>query len=286
MPALEKTLIDTNVATRLNRGTHYGIKRLKNYLNLCKNETVYALKFDINKYFYTIDHDILFNMIKTKIKDKDALKIIKNILDSTDKDYINERINKVKEKIIKKINLSNLSKKEKETKILEISRLPLYEKGKGLPIGNMSSQIMAVFYLNKIDHYIKEKLHIKYYLRYMDDGILISNDKRYLKKCLKLLEKELEKYKLKLNDKTQIININKEEIDFLGFHFYIKNKIILKVRRDCKKRFKGKIKKISKSTISIAKAITIINSYKGHFKWGNCYNLYRNNLKILYKKII
>ena len=279
LPPLDKTLIDTNVATRINKGTHYGIKKLKKYLNSYKNKQVYALKFDINKYFYMIDHNILFNMIKTKIKDKDALTIIRNIIDSTDKDYINERIKKAKEKIIEKINKSNLSTTEKESKIKEIKRLPFYEKGKGLPIGNMSSQIMAVFYLNKLDHFIKEKLHIKQYIRYMDDGILISNDKEYLKQCLKLIEQELKKYKLKLNNKTQIVNVNKDGIDFLGFHFYKRGKVIMKVRNDCKKHFKRKLKIINKCKLPKSTYISIIKSYEGHFKWGNCYNLYKDNIK-------
>ena len=78
----------------------------------------------------------------------------------------------------------------------------------------MTSQIMAIFYLSKLDHYIKEKLHIKYYIRYMDDGILLSNDKEFLRYCLFEIKKEL--YKLKLNNKTKIINVSKEGIEFLG----------------------------------------------------------------------
>ena len=188
---------------------------------------------------------------------------------------------KSKEKIIEKINKSNLNTTEKESKIKEIKRLPFYEKGKGLPIGNMSSQIMAVLYLNKLDHFIKEKLHIKQYIRYMDDGILISNDKEYLKHCLKLIEQELKKYKrkLKLNNKTQIVNVNKEGIDFLGFHFYIRRKVIMKVRNDCKRHFKRKLKIINKYKPPKSTYISIIKSYEGHFKWGNCYNLYKDNIK-------
>lgn len=279
LPVLDKTLIDTNVATRVNKGTHYGIKKLKKYLNELKGTTVYALKFDISKYFYTIDHEVLFDMIKTKIKDKDALDIIEKILDSTNKDYVNKRIMKIKNNAIERINNSNLGENEKKSKIGDIERLPLYEKGKGLPIGNMTSQIMAVFYLSKLDHYIKEQLHVKYYIRYMDDGILLSNDKEYLKYCLSKITKELEKYKLKLNNKTQIININKEGVDFLGFHFYLKNKVMMKVRNDCKKRFKRKLKLISRGKFSSDRALAIVKSYEGHFKWGNCYKLFVDNMR-------
>lgn len=67
LPVLDKCLIDTNVATRISRGTHFGIKRLKKYLREMKGD-VYALKFDISKYFYNINHDILFKLLKRKIK--------------------------------------------------------------------------------------------------------------------------------------------------------------------------------------------------------------------------
>ncbi len=162
---LEPSLIDTNVATRKNKGTHFGIKYLKKYLNDLKKETIYALKFDISKYFYNIDHEVLKNMLRKKIKDKQYLEILFKIIDSTNKE-VNERIIKIKENEIKILQESNLNDKNK--RIEEIRRIPVYHYGKGLPIGNMTSQIMAVYYLNELDHYIKEKLHIKHYIRYMD----------------------------------------------------------------------------------------------------------------------
>ena len=280
LPVLDKSLINTNVATRKNKGTHYGIKHLKKYLNELKGNTIYALKFDISKYFYNTSHEILINLLKKKIKDKDVIGILIKIINSTDKKYVNNEINKLKEKEILKIKQSDLSDKVKAQRIEEVNRIPLYEYGKGFPIGNMTSQIMAIFYLNELDHFIKEKLHIKYYIRYMDDGVLLSNDKEYLKYCLNEIEKIVNKYKLKLNSKTKIFNVNKEGLDFLGFRFYIiNNKLILKVRNDTKKRFKRKMKAIKAEKISKEKGLQISNSYKAHFKYGNCYNLYKYSIK-------
>ena len=146
----------------------------------------------------------------------------------------------------------------------------------------MTSQIMAIFYLNELDYYIKEKLKIKYYIRYMDDGVLLSNNKEYLKYCLEEIQKLIKKYQLKLNRKTKIINVTKEGIDFLGFRFYIiNNKLIMKVRNDSKKRFKRKMKAIKKGIISKEKSLQISNSYKAHFKYGNCYYIYKNNIKFI-----
>ena len=148
------TLINENIATRENKGTHYGINLLKKYLNEVKKDEFYILKFDISKYFYNLDHDILKNLVRRKIKDKDVLKIIDDIIDSTDSEYVNKEINRVKQKEINKVLNSNVDNKNKI--LNNINKIPVYKKGKGLPIGNMSSQILAVLYLNELDHFIKE----------------------------------------------------------------------------------------------------------------------------------
>ena len=143
----------------------------------------------------------------------------------------------------------------------------------------MTSQIMAVFYLNELDHYIKEKLHIKYYIRYMNDGVLLCDNKEYLNYCLEKIEGIVRKYDLELNKKTKIINVRKEGLDFLGFRFILcDNKVLMKVRNITKKRFKRKVRAIKDGKIDRIKGNEIINSYQAHFKWGNCYNLLKKYL--------
>ena len=262
--ALEPSLISTNIATRKGKGTHYGIKYLKKYLNELKQKELYALKFDISKYFYSINHNILKKRLSKKIKDKTFLHMLFGIIDSTDYN-VNKEIKLLKEKEIQSL-------KNNKQKIFEVQRIPLYKKGYGLPIGNLTSQIMAIYYLNDLDHFIKENLKVKY-IRYMDDGVLLSNDKNYLKYCLVEIKKIINKHDLQLNNKTKIINVNKEGIDFLGFHFYIfNNKLVMKVRNKTKKKYKRKIRLIKNGLID---GKFIIPSYQGHFKWGNCYNLYK-----------
>lgn len=112
-------------------------------------------------------------------------------------------------------------------------------------------------------------------------GVILSNDKEYLKRCLREIEKMVEKYKLRLNRKTKIINVSKEGLDFLGFRFCIYNKVILKVRRDTKKRFKRKMKLSKNGKFSDEQSLHIFNSYKGHLKWGNCFNLIKRTLQEL-----
>ena len=135
----------------------------------------------------------------------------------------------------------------------------------------MTSQILAIFYLNELDHYIKEKLHIKYYIRYMDDGVLFHTDKNYLKYCLNKINEIVNKYNLELNNKTKVINVNKEGIEFLGYKFNLKNKLIIKVRSSTLKRYNHKLKLIKNGFIKEEKAILIINSYNALFKYSSYY---------------
>lgn len=226
---LNKSLIDSNVAVRVNKGTSYGIKLVKKYINELNN--YYCLKIDIKKYFYSINHNILKDLLNKKIKDKLFLDIVYKIIDSSDEDYILE--------YAKKHNIS-------------------LKKGYGLPIGNLTSQILGIFYLNKIDHYIKEELKIKYYIRYMDDMVLFHKDKNYLKFCLDKIIIYLKKYDLELNNKTII---TKNSLCFLGYRFYNKKiKILSKNRRRIYKKLR--ILKYKDHN----KYIKSLSSYYGYFK--------------------
>ena len=106
----------------------------------------------------------------------------------------------------------------------------------GIGIGSMTSQVLAIFYLNDLDHFIKEKLKIKGYIRYQDDFLLFSESKEYLEYCLKEIKKFLEKEKLTLNGKTRIYSSN-QNICFLGRNLYGQYAKRRTVRRKLKKRF-------------------------------------------------
>lgn len=131
LPVLDKSLIETNIATRLNKGTHFGIKLIKKYLNVLKGDTIYALKYDISKYFYNIDHEVLMSLLRKKFKDKKVLWILENIINSTDKEYVNKTITNLKSVEINRILNLNISDKEKKLKILEIQQIPYMKKVKG-----------------------------------------------------------------------------------------------------------------------------------------------------------
>ncbi|MBR3056236.1 RNA-directed DNA polymerase [Candidatus Saccharibacteria bacterium] len=153
LPLLERTLIDTNVATRTGMGSSYATKMLRRYLSQMMAKRpgakIYAMKVDVSKYFYTIDHEILFEKLERRIKDGDVLEILRRIVGETNKPYIN--------RVIDGFNA------------YYHTDIPHYEQGKGLSIGAMTSQFLAIYYLNDLDHYIKEVLGCRWFIRYMDD---------------------------------------------------------------------------------------------------------------------
>ena len=171
-PVVMPCLIEQNVASRKNKGTRKGLEYVKIYDTKCKikYKNYYILKFDISKFFASIDQEILKEKIKRKIKDKDALDIIFKIIDSEEQ---------------------------------------------GLGIGSMTSQCLAIFYLNDLDHFIKEKLKLKYYVRYQDDGLIFHESKEYIKFCFKEIKEFLNKEHLKLNNKSRIYR-NTNNFIFLG----------------------------------------------------------------------
>lgn len=171
-PSLMPCLINANVASRKGMGTKRGLELAKEFHRICKIKynNYYILKCDISKFFASIDHDVLKEKLKQKIKDKEALNIVFSIIDSDEN---------------------------------------------GLSIGNMTSQVLAIFYLNDLDHFIKEVLKIKYYVRYQDDFLLFPPSKEYLKYCFEQIKLFLEKEKLKLNGKSRIYTSNNHFI-FLG----------------------------------------------------------------------
>ena len=243
-PLIEPHLLDVNIATRKDKGLDAGIDYIKHTLNLIRNEydDYYVLKCDIKKFFYNIDHDVLMKKLERILKDKDLLNLIRNIISSTNYDYVNKSINILIRNEKQRLNNNGSDGKSKEKIIKKLDNIPLYQKNKGLPIGNMTSQILAIFYLNDLDHYIKEVLHIKYYIRYMDDFLLFHKDKKYLKYCENRIKEELLKLKLTLNDKTEIIKLSNGLL-FLGYRFINKNNrtyILMNksMRRKLRKRYK------------------------------------------------
>lgn len=260
IPYLENSLINENVATRKGRGSSYAMNLLKSYFNKFminnRDMEVYVLKIDISKYFYTIDHNILINKISNKIKDKDVINLVSLIINETNKDYINNLVNYYNNKY--KVDI------------------PMYKNNKGLSIGAMSSQFLAIYYLNNIDHLIKEKYKCKYYIRYMDDFLIMDTDKRKLKYIWKEIDNEIKKLNLKTNSKSNIYRSSKG-FNFLGYKYkYINNKVLVSCNKKTYYKICKKLRYLRDS--NIIKYKRSCASYYGYFR--NVYKLDKYNFKI------
>lgn len=131
------------------------------------------------------------------------------------------------------------------------------------------------FFLNDLDKYIKNEIKIKYYLRYVDDLVLFSSNKRNLQKSIKLIKLFLQNEKLEVKNNYQVFLIEKRAIDFLGYRFF-RNKTILRKRNMY--RISRLARKINKNTITFHQASAII-SYYGWIKNSNSYNFYNSIVK-------
>lgn len=146
----------------------------------------------------------------------------------------------------------------------------------GLPIGNYTSQWFANFFLQDMDHFVKEKLHVKYYVRYIDDLVMLGPNKRELHKARKQLFEYLATLHLKPKGDWQVFPINKRAIDFLGFRFF-RNKTILRKRNSL--RIRRRASKIAKKETLNYKDATAMISYWGWIKRSNSYRFYNEVIK-------
>ena len=190
----------------------------QNYRKPC-----FALKYDIKKFFGSVDHQILIDLIKKKVKDKDVLWLIEEIIQSFSS----------RERVLQQVQDSR--ERERESR----------HCGIGLPIGNLTSQIFANIYLDEFDQFIKHKLKIKYYLRYCDDFVILDTGEDKLEKIIPQLSAFLQSnLKLTLHPNKIIIRKLRQGIDFLGY-------VVLPYYRVLRTKTKRRmIKKVSKENIS------------------------------------
>ncbi len=214
------------------RGTSFGQKTLRKWLDSDYKNTKYCLKMDIKKFYPSVNNQLLKQMFRKKIKDKDCLWLIGVIIDSS----------------------------------------------QGLPIGNYTSQWFSNFFLQDLDHFIKEKLFVKYYIRYVDDLVLLGPNKKKLHKARKEIGDYLKEIDLKIKGNWQLFKVNSRDIDFLGLRFF-RNKTILRKKNAL--RIRRRWKKINKKNCLGYRDACAIVSYWGWIKKSNSYQLYNTKLKPL-----
>lgn len=152
----------------------------------------------------------------------------------------------------------------------------------GLGLGSQVTQLIQLAVLDDLDHFIKEKLRIKYYIRYMDDFIIIHEDKDYIKECRNQIEDKLSSLGLKLNlRKTQLSKLS-QPIKFLGFSFRLTEtgKVVQKLLPEKVSHERRKLKKLVASakngTMTREEVDACFNSWVAHAQQGDCYNLIKS----------
>jgi hypothetical protein len=273
-PYFDKCFINTSFACRKNRGTHKAKQLIsKGFTQITSNCThpAFFAQIDVANFFTSINKQILYKLVQKRI-----MKISKHPLWKEEVMYLTNCI-------IFHNPTDNYYKKGDKSLFASIppqKSLFGMPNDRGLPIGNLSSQFFANVYLNEIDQFTKRKLGVKYYYRYVDDIVLLGKDMNQLKFWRDEIEKFLTiQLQLQLHPEKQIFGSVYSGIDFLGY--FIKPDYIL-----CRKRVVKELKRklfFYQSSLSehptkeeIFQITQTINSYYGHFRQANCYNLRRN----------
>jgi retron-type reverse transcriptase len=186
-PYFDKTFIHDSYSCRIGKGTHKALDRFRSHAQKSSHNhtrTCWVLKCDIRKFFASIDQTILMQIVATHISDQDILWLLGEVIGSFN---------------------SNGS--------------PCWKVG--LPLGNLTSQLLVNIYMNEFDQFVKHQLKAKYYVRYADDFVILSHDKYKLEQTLRCIEVFLrEKLKLQLHPNKVSISAFSSGVDFLGWvHF-------------------------------------------------------------------
>jgi len=240
-PIFDKTFIFDSYACRIDKGTHIALDRAQRFLRAAK----FGLQCDIQKYFPSINHDILLSIIARKIKDEKVLWLAKLIIDSS----------------------PQLERKPNKPGPNELKR--------GIPIGNLTSQFFANLYLNELDYFVKFSLREKYYIRYMDDFLLFGNDKVRLRERRTEIAQFLEsRLKLSLHPRKSIIFSARVGMEFLGFRIF---RDYRRLKRENVKRFLKRMKNLqrlfSQGAVSVNEISNSLRCWIAHASYGNTYNL-------------
>jgi RNA-directed DNA polymerase len=241
-PMFEPGFIADSFSCRIGKGTHKGVERLASMLRtVSRNGTreCYALKCDVRKFFDSIDHEILLEILAARIKDPEVMQLLKEIVGS-----------------------------------FSTGQRDLFH-ARGVPIGNLTSQLFANVYMNEFDQFIKHELKAKNYVRYTDDFIIVSADKAELQNLLAPIEQFLQE-KLRLNlhpNKIQLVKYHKG-VDFLGYVQFTHHRLM---RETSKQRMLRKISHAAylyrHGAIEDTRMNATLQSYLGVLKHADAYRL-------------
>ena len=256
----EKRFIYDSYACRKGKGTHAGVARIQKFIRKI-NINYYVLKCDVSKYFPSVNHEVLKQIIRERISDKKLLELLDKIIDSSNPE---------------KLDSSDSKEQNFQSALFN-----------GIPIGNLTSQLFANIYLNKLDEYVKYELKIKYYIRYMDDFILMHESKQYLHEVKEKIILFFISMKLTLHPKKANIFPVELGVDFLGYKIYDNHRL---VRKSTVKRFlknvKGKMKKYDYGDMDFNKLMESFNSWESYMDHGNSHNLKKSLYEEYFKNVV
>ena len=237
-----KGFIYDNCACQIGKGVDFAMNRLDTHLHRYYRKhgiQGYVLKCDLSNYFGSTPHDVAKASVRKRVKDEWVYQRVCDIIDSFNQDT---------------------------------------DPNIGMGLGSQVTQLIQLAVLDELDHIIKEKLHIKHYIRYMDDFILIHEDRQYLQYCLGVIKEHLAGLRLQLSaKKTQLFPLN-HGIKFLGFHFYLteSGKVIRKILNSNISHERRKIKKlfnrVEQGHMTLEDVECCFISWKAHAQRGNTYN--------------
>ena len=211
-PLFERGFIGDSYACRVGRGTHRALDRCQAFAR----RFPYILQCDIRSYFASIDHQILKERIARRVGDPDLLWLAGEILKHAPDEP--------------RPALCYFPGDDLFT--------PLVRR-KGIPIGSLTSQFFANLYLDRLDHFIKEGLQVKGYIRYMDDFLLFGESKARLREWRRQILNCLDELRLELHPKKQEIYPVRCGIPFLGFRLFPERR---RIKRENVRRFMRRMK--------------------------------------------
>lgn len=261
-PFFDRMMIEDSYACRKNKGSLAAAKRLQYWMRITqkKPQKWYALKLDISKYFYRVDHDVLLEILSERITDQRLMKLLRNIINCDGERFGLPRF---------------MGPDDAEDAD--------WLEGIGMPIGNLTSQLFANIYLDQLDQFCKHKLRIRHYIRYMDDIIVLAPDKGTANSWKEQIAMFLqERLHLDLNKKTAVIPVNR--IEFVGYIVTAKNlKLRKQTTRRIKSAFRGICGKYFANEMSQKEFDRRVASYKGMIQYCEANNL-RKRLNEIYAK--
>jgi hypothetical protein len=249
-PILDRTFISDSYANRTGKGTHQAL----DHCTYLTRQYPFVLKCDLEKYFPSIDHEILFGLVARKIKCRETLWLVRTILENSNP----------QEGVVHYFPGDDL--------------FTPFTRRQGIPIGNLTSQIFANILLNPFDHFVKERLGCRGYVRFVDDFLIFGREKKTLHQMIDTVQAYLDTLRLKIHPNKCQVMPTRYGVEFLGWRVFPDYR---RLRRTTGVRFQRRLRVLREeyaSGIKSQKEVkNSIMSWIGHLAHGDTWGL-RNKL--------